>query len=155
MARGGPTPWVGAAARRCYRPEAAMRSRYVGLRTNTLVMLSFMAMMAFGAKLPTGDPTAIVHITSGIMTRIGFLSAGVLIHEGIMIKGCNTAATVWYSVAVEPFFCGSGLFRGGGTADRLHHAGKSVATPDCALYNINSQTKHKETAGEHHENSRG
>ncbi len=130
--------------------ERQWRSRYVGLRTNTLVTLGSAAMMAFAERLPTGDPTAIVHIIAGIITGIGFLGAGVIIHEGITIKGCNTAATLWCSVAV-------GLFAGAG-----YFAEAALLTVCIMLVNvslrpivhyINSQTKHKETASDRYDNS--
>lgn len=48
-------------------------------------------------------------IASQIVTGIGFLGAGVIMHEGVNVKGFNTAATLWCSVAVG-MFAGTGLF---------------------------------------------
>jgi putative Mg2+ transporter-C (MgtC) family protein len=89
--------------------ERQWSSRYVGLRTNTLVTIGSAAMTDFAMKLPTGDPTVVVHVISGIIAGVGFLGAGVIIHEGTTVKGCSTAATLWCSVAVG-LFAGSGYF---------------------------------------------
>jgi len=90
--------------------ERQWRSRYVGLRTNTLLTIGSAAMMIFALVLPTGsDPAGVVHIVAGIITGIGFLGAGVIVNEGVTVKGFNTAATLWCSVAVG-LFAGAGFF---------------------------------------------
>lgn len=88
--------------------ERQWRSRYVGLRTNTLLTIGSAAMMIFALMLPSNsDPAGLVHIVAGIITGVGFLGAGVIVKEGVTVKGFNTAATLWCSVAV-------GLFAGAG-----------------------------------------
>lgn len=90
--------------------ERQWRSHYVGLRTSALVAIGSAAMTSFGMMAPmNSDPSAIVHIVSGIITGIGFIGAGVIFHEGMAIKGFNTAATLWCSVAVG-LFAGAGSF---------------------------------------------
>ena len=66
-------------------------------------------MMVFGLVLTKEDMTSVVHIVSAIITGVGFLGAGVIIQEGMTVKGCNTAATLWCSVAVG-LFAGAGYF---------------------------------------------
>lgn len=83
--------------------ERQWRSRNIGLRTNTLVTLGSAAMAMLGAEMPMNDPSAMVHILAGIISGVGFLGAGVIIQEGMTVKGCNTAATLWCSVAVGIF----------------------------------------------------
>lgn len=89
--------------------ERQWRSRYVGLRTNTLLTIGSAAMMVFGLTLTKDDTASVVHIVSSIITGVGFLGAGVIIQEGMTVKGCNTAATLWCSVAVG-LFAGAGYF---------------------------------------------
>ncbi|MCE9506972.1 MAG: MgtC/SapB family protein [Alphaproteobacteria bacterium] len=89
--------------------ERQWRSHYVGLRTNTLITIGSAALMIFGLMLPAGDPAGLGRIASQIITGVGFLCAGVIMHEGVNIKGFNTAATLWCSVAVG-MFAGTGLF---------------------------------------------
>lgn len=94
--------------------ERQWRSRYVGLRTNTLVTIGTAAMMMFALMIPMGnDPASIVHIIAGIITGVGFLGAGVIVKEGMTVKGFNTAATLWCSVAVG-LFVGIGNFLAAG-----------------------------------------
>src|SRR5262245_14866793 len=87
--------------------ERQWRSHYVGLRTNTLITLGSAALMIFGLMLPAPDPSGIGRLASQIITGIGFLCGGVIMREGVNIKGFNTAATLWCSVTV-------GLFAGMG-----------------------------------------
>ena len=89
--------------------ERQWRSHYVGLRTNTLVTIGSAAMMIFGQMLPAEEHASLEHIASQIITGVGFLCAGVIMHEGVNIRGFNTAATLWCSVAVG-IFTGTGLF---------------------------------------------
>ena len=87
--------------------ERQWRSHYVGLRTNTLVALGSAAMMLCGEAVSASEPYGIVHVVAGIITGIGFIGGGVIIQEGLTVRGCNTAATLWCSVGV-------GLFAGAG-----------------------------------------
>ena len=71
-----------------------------GLRTNALVALGAALFELFAVQL-TGvhgvDPTRIAaHVVSGI----GFLGAGVILRDGVSVRGINTAATIWCSAAV-------------------------------------------------------
>src|SRR5438045_9793992 len=43
------------------------------------------------------DPT---RISQGIMTGIGFLGAGVIIKEGLSVRGLTTAASIWITAAI-------------------------------------------------------
>lgn len=89
--------------------ERQWRSHYVGLRTNTLITIGSAALMIFGLMLPDADPASLGRIAAQIITGIGFLCAGVIMHEGVTVRGFNTAATLWCSVAVG-MFAGTGLF---------------------------------------------
>lgn len=89
--------------------ERQWRSHYVGLRTNTLVTIGSAGFMIFALMLPSNDPASAPRIASQVVMGIGFLCAGVIMHEGVNVKGFNTAATLWCSVAVG-MFAGTGLF---------------------------------------------
>src|SRR5438045_8357769 len=43
------------------------------------------------------DPT---RMAQGIMTGIGFLGAGVIIKEGLSVRGLTTAASIWITAAI-------------------------------------------------------
>jgi len=87
--------------------ERQWRQRSAGLRTNALVSLGAAAYVLLSASLTGkgGDPS---RIASQIVAGIGFLGAGVIMHEGLTVQGLNTAATIWCSAAVGSL-AGAGL----------------------------------------------
>jgi putative Mg2+ transporter-C (MgtC) family protein len=80
--------------------ERQWRQRMAGLRTNALVALGA-ALFELFAVLLTGqhgvDPT---RIAAYVVSGVGFLGAGVILRDGLNIRGINTAATIWCSAAV-------------------------------------------------------
>ncbi len=78
--------------------ERQWRQHTAGLRTNALVSL--------GAALFVGLSTLIDHeasptrIAAQVVSGLGFLGAGVILREGLNVRGLNTAATIWCSGAV-------------------------------------------------------
>ena len=78
--------------------ERQYRQRTAGLRTNALVALGASAFVDLAQKL-AGDVEA-VRVISYTVSGIGFLGAGVIMKEGMNVRGLNTAATLWCSAAV-------------------------------------------------------
>lgn len=39
-------------------------------------------------------------VAAQIVTGIGFLGAGVIVHEGLSVRGITTAATIWTSASI-------------------------------------------------------
>lgn len=78
--------------------ERQLRQRSAGLRTNTLVAVGAAAFVDIGQRL-AGDADA-VRVIANVITGIGFLGAGVIMKEGLNVRGLNTAATLWCSSAV-------------------------------------------------------
>ena len=78
--------------------ERQWRQRSAGLRTNVLVAVGAAAFADLGMRLlgPEGGVRIIAYVVSGI----GFLGAGVILKDGMNIRGLNTAATLWCSAAV-------------------------------------------------------
>jgi len=88
--------------------ERAIHGRDAGFRTHVLVCVSsslLMLLMAFQWQFVPEqyidtirtDPT---RMAQGIMTGIGFLGAGVIIKEGLNIRGLTTAASIWMTAAI-------------------------------------------------------
>lgn len=88
--------------------ERAIHGREAGFRTHTLVCVSsslLMLLMAYQWQLVPAqylntirtDPT---RMAQGIMTGIGFLGAGVIIKEGLTVRGLTTAASIWMTAAI-------------------------------------------------------
>ena len=78
--------------------ERQYRQRSAGLRTNVLVAVGASAFVDLANHL-TG-PDGSVRVISYVVSGIGFLGAGVIMKEGMNVRGLNTAATLWASAAV-------------------------------------------------------
>ena len=76
--------------------ERQWRQRMAGLRTNTLVCVGSAIFVAL-TGLTQGETT---RIAGQVVTGIGFLGAGVILREGLNVRGLNTAATLWCAAAV-------------------------------------------------------
>jgi putative Mg2+ transporter-C (MgtC) family protein len=77
-----------------------------GLRTNALVCLGAALFVSLSLLMhDEGSPT---RVASYVVSGIGFLGGGVILREGMNVKGMNTAATLWCSAAVG-VLCGSGF----------------------------------------------
>lgn len=78
--------------------ERQYRQRTAGLRTNVLVAIGAAAFVDLGQRV-AGDAEA-VRVIAYVVSGIGFLGAGVIMKEGMNVRGLNTAATLWCSAAV-------------------------------------------------------
>lgn len=78
--------------------ERQYRQRTAGLRTNALVALGSAAFVDLGQRL--GGDIESIRIIAYVVSGIGFLGAGVIMKEGMNVRGLNTAATLWCSAAV-------------------------------------------------------
>jgi putative Mg2+ transporter-C (MgtC) family protein len=81
--------------------ERQWRQRMAGLRTNALVSIGAAGFVVFSTTV-SGDNSP-TRIAAQIVSGIGFLGAGVILREGITIRGLNTAATLWCSAMVGTF----------------------------------------------------
>jgi putative Mg2+ transporter-C (MgtC) family protein len=89
--------------------EREIRDKPAGLRTNILICVGstlFMSISTKVAQLVGGDPT---RIAAQIITGIGFLGAGAVLHSHGFVLGLTTAATIWV-VAGVGMALGSGLY---------------------------------------------
>lgn len=88
--------------------ERSYHGRPAGFRTHTLVCVASSLLMLVtmyqgtwfvGAAIETVrvDPT---RMAQGIMTGIGFLGAGVIMREGLSVRGLTTAASIWITAAI-------------------------------------------------------
>src|SRR5712664_2595532 len=78
--------------------ERQYRSHPAGLHTNALVALGSAAFVI--AATLVGDESGPARVAGQVVTGVGFLCAGVIFHQGVTVRGLNTAATVWCSSAV-------------------------------------------------------
>ena len=79
--------------------ERQRREKPAGLRTLTLVCLgsAVFTMMSFAFTSTTGDSG---RVAAQIVTGIGFLGAGVILHGRRAISGMTTAALIWMTAAI-------------------------------------------------------
>jgi putative Mg2+ transporter-C (MgtC) family protein len=98
--------------------ERSYHGRPAGFRTHTLVCIAsslLMLVTTYQAKWFTGaladtvriDPT---RMAQGVMTGIGFLGAGVIMREGLTVRGLTTAASIWVTAAIG-ILAGAGIYR--------------------------------------------
>jgi putative Mg2+ transporter-C (MgtC) family protein len=78
--------------------ERQFRQHPAGLRTNALVCVGAALFVSLSRLLaPEGSPT---RVAAQVVSGIGFLGGGVILREGMTVKGMNTAATLWCSATV-------------------------------------------------------
>ena len=87
--------------------ERSFHGRPAGFRTHALVCLASSLLMLVtvyesvwmrgATALAQVDPT---RMSQGIMTGIGFLGAGVIVKEGLSVRGLTTAASIWITAAI-------------------------------------------------------
>ena len=89
--------------------EREIRRKSAGFRTNILIALGAAIFTIAGITLAPGasDPT---RIAAQIVTGIGFLGAGTILHSRDGVHGLTTAATVWVNAALG-VAAGAGQFR--------------------------------------------
>jgi putative Mg2+ transporter-C (MgtC) family protein len=77
--------------------ERQFRQHPAGLRTNALVCLGAALFVSVGRPIGNADSA---RIAAQVVSGIGFLGAGVILREGLNVRGMNTAATLWCSAAI-------------------------------------------------------
>ena len=88
-----------------------LRGKPIGLKTLGLVSLStaMVVLLAVQAAQPGMFTDAMSRVVQGILTGIGFLGAGVIVHHGhrFQVRGLTTAACTLFAACVG-IVCGAG-----------------------------------------------
>ena len=107
--------------------ERSYHGRPAGFRTHALVGLASSALMLVtvyeaewfrateGGIRAAIDPT---RMAQGIMTGIGFLGAGVIMKDGLSVRGLTTAASIWTTAGIG-ILVGIGLYLPAGLTTAL------------------------------------
>lgn len=79
--------------------ERRLHHKNAGIQTHALVSIGaaafgVLSLLGFG---PTNNPML---IAGAVVTGIGFLGAGVIMHRGASVQGINTAATLWATASM-------------------------------------------------------
>jgi putative Mg2+ transporter-C (MgtC) family protein len=78
--------------------ERQFRQHAAGLRTNALICLGAALFVSVGRMVDhESSPT---RVAAQVVSGIGFLGGGVILREGLNVRGLATAATIWCSAAV-------------------------------------------------------
>ena len=82
--------------------ERSSGDRPAGLRTHVLVATGSALLMVVSIYGIDGHPQARdpSRIASQVVSGIGFLGAGTILHEGLTVKGLTTAASLWIVSAI-------------------------------------------------------
>ncbi len=89
--------------------EREKRGRSAGLRTHLLVGVGsciLMIISIYGFPTVFADKRDVARLAAQVITGVGFLGAGAIIHRNDGIKGLTTAGTIWVSMAIG-IGCGS------------------------------------------------
>lgn len=88
--------------------ERSYHGRAAGMRTYALVCLgsalAILACFRSASGMPqhgidSVDPQ-FTRVIQGIVTGVGFLGAGVIVKEGLSVRGLTTAASIWVTAAI-------------------------------------------------------
>lgn len=86
--------------------ERKARNQVIGMRTLVLISVSSTLLAVLSYSLPEiqaskgfdgGDPTRVI---AGVVSGIGFLGGGAILHQGLNVKGLTSAAIVWTTSAL-------------------------------------------------------
>jgi putative Mg2+ transporter-C (MgtC) family protein len=80
--------------------ERQWHHKAAGLRTNTLVATGSAIFTLLSLDMTSAHGGDATRVVGQIVTGIGFLGAGIIIHQGTSVHGLTTAATVWCSAAI-------------------------------------------------------
>jgi putative Mg2+ transporter-C (MgtC) family protein len=89
--------------------ERELQRMPAGFRTHALVSLGsaiFTVVSAYAFTGPGSDPT---RIAAQVVSGVGFLGGGAILHYGGTVRGLTTAASLW-AVAAVGMAAGAGLF---------------------------------------------
>lgn len=87
--------------------ERQLRQRLTGLRTNALVSTGACLFVLMTQSVP-GIAADASRVAAYVVSGIGFLGGGVIMRDGLNVRGLNTAATLWCTAAIG-VLCSMGL----------------------------------------------
>lgn len=89
--------------------ERELQRMPAGFRTHALVSLGAAIFTVISAHALTGEGSDPTRIAAQIVSGIGFLGGGAILHHGGTVRGLTTAASLW-AVAGVGMAAGAGLY---------------------------------------------
>ncbi|WP_197530108.1 MgtC/SapB family protein [Gloeobacter violaceus] len=88
-----------------------LSGKSAGLRTNALVCLGAALVTLVALEIAGADGSGALRVVQGVITGIGFLGGGVILHPQTRkkVSGLTTAATIWVAASLG-IACGAGLW---------------------------------------------
>ncbi|MBE6133433.1 MAG: MgtC/SapB family protein [Erysipelotrichaceae bacterium] len=89
--------------------EREIKGSNAGFRTHLLVGIGscvIMIVSIYGFPAVEGTKRDVARLAAAVVTGVGFLGAGAIMHRNAGITGLTTAATIWVSMAIG-LACGS------------------------------------------------
>lgn len=77
--------------------EREIHNKNAGLKTNALVSLGSAVFVLTSLAFAGDEYVDTTRVIGQVVTGIGFIGAGVILHKGTIVRGLTTAATVWCS----------------------------------------------------------
>ena len=77
--------------------EREYRGKSAGLRTNALVALGACVFILISLNFQGDQNVDVTRVLGQVVTGIGFIGAGTILHHGTKVEGLTTAATIWCS----------------------------------------------------------
>ena len=95
--------------------QRELRGKSAGLRTNILICVgaTLFTQMSQSMALLVGDPT---RIAAQIVTGVGFLGAGTILHSKGYVTGLTSAATIWLVAAIGMAVGAGAIYEASGAA---------------------------------------
>lgn len=78
--------------------ERAERS--AGIRTFPLVAMASCGFIQAVESITAGSPEATARVVEGVITGMGFIGGGAILHRGDRVQGTATAAALWATGAI-------------------------------------------------------
>ncbi|MBL0355514.1 MAG: MgtC/SapB family protein [Chitinophagaceae bacterium] len=89
--------------------ERQLNHKNAGIRTHSLVALGSAIFVLLSYQIVEKSGGDITRIVGQIVTGVGFICAGVIIHQGTNIQGLTTSVTIWCTAAIG-CVAGAGAF---------------------------------------------
>jgi putative Mg2+ transporter-C (MgtC) family protein len=83
-----------------------------GIRTHVLISVGATLFMLVSVHVPNmlgGENGDLTRIAAQVVSGVGFLGAGVIMRQGLNVKGLNTAASIWIVAAIG-LSVGAGMY---------------------------------------------
>lgn len=90
--------------------ERQLNHKSAGLRTHSLVAVGSAIFVLLSYSITGSQGGDVTRIISQIVTGVGFICAGVIMHQGTNIQGLTTSVTIWCTAAIG-CVAGAGAFK--------------------------------------------